>query len=268
MDELHQGAELAEATMMAQFALQAPAEIKAARGIALTRIAGATILSTREDPTGYWSKAVGFVEPVNEQLIGEVIDFYRSEGNARAVIQVPPWAMPDDWSEIASKHRLSQGTSIVKLIRRVDEIAPASTELRIGEIDPSQAEEWAKTVLEGFGMSGLDLEQIVARFGNLEGHHMYAAWDGDRMVAGGALTIHKSVGYGSTAATLPQYRGKGAQSALIALGDRAAQEKGCQWSVTDTGMPADGDTSNPSYNNLRRSGFDILYQRRNWIWTA
>ena len=66
MDELHQGAELAEATMMAQVDLLAPPEIKASKGIALTRVAGATVLSMREDPTKYWSKAVGFVETVTE----------------------------------------------------------------------------------------------------------------------------------------------------------------------------------------------------------
>jgi GNAT superfamily N-acetyltransferase len=268
MHEVYRRAELAEAHMMAHVEVLAPPELRASHGIALTRIAGATVLSMREDPTRYWSKAVGFTEPVTADLVGEIVDFYQAQGNPRATIQVPPWAMPDDWSAIVDRYHLTRGAMIVKLGARVDEVIPHTTDLRIGEISGEDTGAWSGTALAGFGMAGVGLEPLFARFKDVPGHHMYAAWSGADLVSVAALTAYREVGYGNTAATLPAYRGRGAQSALISLRAREAAGLGCEWYVSDTGMPDEGDNSNPSYNNMRRAGLRILYTRRNWIWTA
>ncbi|GAB3905136.1 hypothetical protein GCM10029964_099940 [Kibdelosporangium lantanae] len=268
MQDGYRGAEQAEAWMMAHVEIVAPPAVREGFGLSLTRIAGATILSMRDDPTGYWSKAVGFAEPVTAAVVGEVVDYYRAQGNPRFAIQVPPWALPDDWSAIVDRYRLTRGAMIVKLGGRADEVAQHTTDLRIGGIAPEDGPAWSDTALRGFGMDGVGLEPIFARFDQVPGHHMYAAWSGDDLVSVAAMTVHKDVAYGNTAATLPAYRGRGAQSALISLRARHAAELGCEWYVSDTGMPAEGDTSNPSYNNMRRAGLRILYTRRNWIWTA
>jgi GNAT superfamily N-acetyltransferase len=66
-------------------------------------------------------------------------------------------------------------------------------------------------------------------------------------------------------ATLPQERGRGAQSALLTARARAAQAAGCRWLVAETGAEDPGD-HNTSLRNLRRTGFEPLYERTTWLW--
>jgi len=64
---------------------------------------------------------------------------------------------------------------------------------------------------------------------------------------------------------MPEHRNQGAQSALLAALATEAANAGCRWLVAETGKPAEGST-NPSLNNLLRSGLRPLYDRQNWIW--
>ena len=75
------------------------------------------------------------------------------------------------------------------------------------------------------------------------------------------------VGWLGIAGTLPERRGRGAQSALIAARIEAARGAGCTVVVTETGVPVDGDEG-PSYRNLRRAGFQPAYVRDNYLSSA
>jgi GNAT superfamily N-acetyltransferase len=66
-------------------------------------------------------------------------------------------------------------------------------------------------------------------------------------------------------ATLPEYRGRGAQSALLTARARAAKAAGCRWLVADTGAEGPGDR-NTSLRNMLRVGFEPLYERVTWLW--
>ncbi|MER6159534.1 hypothetical protein ABT147_28960 [Streptomyces sp. NPDC001868] len=68
-------------------------------------------------------------------------------------------------------------------------------------------------------------------------------------------------------ATLPDARGRGAQSALLAARLRAAPAEGCRWIVAETGVEGPGE-HNPSLRNLVRAGFEPMYDRPDWLWHA
>jgi GNAT superfamily N-acetyltransferase len=68
-------------------------------------------------------------------------------------------------------------------------------------------------------------------------------------------------------ATLPEARGRGAQSALLTARVRAATGEGCRWLVAETGAEGPGE-HNPSLHNMVRVGFEPLYERANWLWRA
>ena len=69
------------------------------------------------------------------------------------------------------------------------------------------------------------------------------------------------------AATLPSHRGRGAQSAFLARRIADATAAGCTVLSAETGKPAEG-VRNPSLENLTRVGFEVLYDRVNWVWTS
>ncbi|MEU7745436.1 hypothetical protein [Nonomuraea sp. NPDC049158] len=90
-------AELAEAEMMYQLESAAPAAARDAQGVECVRLAGGVVPAMRDDPTGYWSKALGFGfdEPVTEKLIGEICEFYRSRSVPAAVRHDASGPRPD-----------------------------------------------------------------------------------------------------------------------------------------------------------------------------
>ncbi len=81
---------------------------------------------------------------------------------------------------------------------------------------------------------------------------------------GGGLYSADGVGYLGFAGTLPEHRGRGAQSALLAERIRRAGELGCDVLVTETGERRDDRPSN-SYRNILRAGFAEVAVTANWL---
>ncbi|MGR6917968.1 GNAT family N-acetyltransferase [[Actinomadura] parvosata] len=252
---------------MTRYVGMAPPEINDKLGIATARIGGGTVLSVREDPTGFWSKALGFgfEEPVSADLIGRVVDFYREQDSRGAVLQLAPSVLPPDWDDIRARYGLEPGSYNVKLACRVEEFWPGDSGLRVTPLPAGAALEWARTAFRGFGMPEEGLAEMLAGGLADPGFHPYAAWDGDMMVATGNLLVRDGVGSLNAGATLPGHRNRGAQSALLAARAEEAATLGCRWLVAETGLPARG-ASNPSLNNMLRAGLRPLYSRRDWIW--
>jgi GNAT superfamily N-acetyltransferase len=251
------------------FALEsgAPADVAEFLGIATRRIGGGVALSMRNDPTNYWSKALGFTEPLTADVVAEVCDFYRSEGTARAVLQPAPSELPADWDGIRAKQGITEGSTWVKLSRDTSPVASVETSLVVDVVDDQHAQEWAAVLLTGFGMPLEGFQALFAASLAHPGITAYGAWDGDDLVAAATLFTHGDAAEFAGAATLPGHRGRGAQSALLARRIADATAAGCTVLSAETGKPAEG-TRNPSLENLRRAGFEVLYDRVNWVWTA
>jgi GNAT superfamily N-acetyltransferase len=95
------------------------------------------------------------------------------------------------------------------------------------------------------------------------GFDCYLAWDGDEPAGAAALFASGDTGWFGLAGTRPEFRGRGAQSALLAVRIARAAELGCRLLVTETGEQVEERPSN-SYRNILRSGFEIAYVRPNY----
>ncbi|WP_249998535.1 GNAT family N-acetyltransferase [Actinoplanes sp. M2I2] len=263
-------AEAVEAEFMYQYESGAPAEDREALGITVLRSGGGVVLSAPHDPTGYWSKALGFgfVEPVTGELVDRVLDVYRARDNKVATLQIAPEALPADWDEICRTRGLEAGGGIVKLAAPIETVVPAgSSDLRVAPVTKDDAERWAATVLDGFGFPHGPLLGLLAAVVDHPRFHPYAVWDGDTIVGGGNLYVHGDIASLNTGSILPSHRNRGGQTMLVAGRVARARELGCRWVVTEAGQPADGE-SNPSLNNLLRAGLRRLYVRTNYLWHA
>ena len=96
------------------------------------------------------------------------------------------------------------------------------------------------------------------------GWHHYIAWSGGEPGAVAALFVRDSAGWLGVAATLPAFRRRGAQGALMARRVRDAAALGCRWLVTETGQETP-EQLNPSYRNMKRAGFADAYHRPNYM---
>lgn len=266
-------AEQSEAAALYDVETGAPAHARASLGIEALRIGGGVALSMRNDPTEFWSKALGFgfQEPVTDGLIAEICGFYRSRQTPIATIQLAPSVIPEDWPDICARWNLSAGALLHKLVcatevavapERIGELGEG---LRSGRVQTADAAEWASVVIRGSGMPEGALPEMAAASVSRPGWCPCAVWAGQEIVAGGTTYIREGIGQLFGGATLPFARGRGAQSALLAARARAAHAAGCRWLVAETGVERPG-THNSSLHNMARMGFTVLYQRQNWTW--
>ena len=124
------------------------------------------------------------------------------------------------------------------------------------------AEAFALIVRKSFGLpEGMD--PVLARAPG-RGWRCWVALDGDEPAGAAALYAAEGVGYLGLAGTLPEHRGKGAQSALLAARIRLAAEQGATRVTTETGVREPGRPDR-SYRNILRAGFEEVAVRANWL---
>jgi GNAT superfamily N-acetyltransferase len=111
-------------------------------------------------------------------------------------------------------------------------------------------------LLAGYEVSGPVAGFIAAEHRQAEVHRLVVVTDGTP-VAAAAMSVHDDVAVLGGASTLPAYRGRGAQSRLLAHRLWLAADAGCTLAV------ATARADSVSAANLRRAGFDI---RRRVAW--
>jgi GNAT superfamily N-acetyltransferase len=129
----------------------------------------------------------------------------------------------------------------------------ARSELDVKRIGPEQADDFARIVAGSFDMPDWTTP-LAANVVGRPGWSCYVAYDGDRPAGAGALFVHDDVGWLGFGATLPEFRGRGAQSAMLAARIEDARKQGCSTVVTETGELEEGRPSS-SYRNILRAGF-------------
>jgi ribosomal protein S18 acetylase RimI-like enzyme len=116
----------------------------------------------------------------------------------------------------------------------------------------------ARLILEAFGVppeiverNGRALAQATVRN---RGRVYVVDLDG-RAVAGAILTIGDGIGYLAMAGTLPEFRGRGCQSALIAARIADSAAAGCELIV------ATAEFASVSQRNIERGGLRVAYTK-------
>ncbi|MFD0138684.1 GNAT family N-acetyltransferase [Streptomyces sp. NPDC127159] len=265
--------EKAEAEEMYEFEEGVSEPDRSTYGLDSMRLGGGVVLAMRDDPSDYWSKALGFGfdEPVTLSLMEQVIAFYRERNIRMATIQLAPSTIPEDWPAICEKLGIERGEIIRKLATDIDTAVKASSSatlddgLTVGPVALDEAAEWAAVVPPAMGMPARGMEKMAAASVGLPGWHPFAVREAGAIVATATLRTRQKVGSLFAGCTLPAARGRGAQSALIAARIRAARDAGCRLLVVET-FDEPAGTHNSSYHNLVRAGFTLRYSRQNWVW--
>lgn len=128
--------------------------------------------------------------------------------------------------------------------------------IRLAERD--EAKNFTRILTEGFSggapITQSLLDTVEGFFHRTAGCSFYAVVDGE--LAGGAgLDIHDGLAVMAGASTLPQFRKRGAQTALLAGRLAWAAQNGCDLAVTIT------NPGTISQRNSERAGFRIVYTR-------
>jgi hypothetical protein len=121
-------------------------------------------------------------------------------------------------------------------------------------------EVWARTFATGWGESAetSDLLSVMRVAGAREGAIDFLAEIDGQPVAAGGLCIHEGVAVFAGASTIHEFRGRGAQKALLAARLRHAEEMGCDLAMMGA------EPGSVSQRNAERQGFRIAYTRIKW----
>jgi GNAT superfamily N-acetyltransferase len=117
------------------------------------------------------------------------------------------------------------------------------------------------TINAGFGVPSsmlATLRRNQSFWWDVQSWHLFHARIGGRSAAAAVLSIHGDTGYLAAAATLPEFRSRGAHTTLIAARIAAARALGC---ARISGQAASGSASQC---NQQRAGLGIVHTKTIW----
>ncbi len=138
----------------------------------------------------------------------------------------------------------------------------AHSDLNVERIEPGRAGDFAHVVLSGYGMPEW-AAPLAANVVGRPGWSCYVAYESGEPAGAGALFTHEGVGWLGLAATIDRFRGRGAQSAILAVRIDDARRQGCTRVVTETGERQETGPGS-SYRNILRAGFREAGVRPNY----
>ena len=209
---------------------------------------------------------LGLERSVSPADLDEFIDRYTDAGVPRFFVQVSPIADDRDLPRLLVDRGFHHYNNWVKLHRDVAPVSDVPTDLTVRQIDASEAAAFGRVVAECFGWPEVTSGWVADLVGHSGWRH-YMAYDGTTPVATGAVYVLGGFAWIDFATTLPDYRGRGAQSAILARRIADAAELGCHTVVVETAEETP-EKSAPSYRNMQRYGFSQSYVRPNYIYVV
>jgi GNAT superfamily N-acetyltransferase len=223
------------------------------------RWGSATVLASGITDAVALNRAIGFgfEQACDAEQLGTLRTFFRRQRKTRWFLECSPDASIDRTAIAASGAVV--GGAQVKLVATLDTLdSLPAPRLYVEEATASDASCFMNMVGSQLQVPECVRPAIVSTIGQ-PGWHFYFAMLDDGPVAGAAMFVEGGGAWLGWAATLPEYRNRGAQSALLVRRIRDAKAAGCRWVSADAD-PA-SSAPNPSLRNMTRLGLRERYHR-------
>lgn len=200
---------------------------------------------------------MGLYGEVSSAEVDRMEHFFRSRGVPAAVV-VSPLADMSLLKLLGERsYRIGEFNSV--LIRRIRPQEPFEPPpgVVIERVTPANAKQWMRAVAAGFSEYGPIAEEVFGGFATLPGALAFIARIEDTVVGGcgGRIIPQARIASLFGTATLPEYRRRGVQSALIARRLHEAALAGCEYAVVST------QPGSISQRNMERRGFRVAYTK-------
>jgi ribosomal protein S18 acetylase RimI-like enzyme len=227
---------------------------------------GVAVFAERDSPSNKLIGA-GFSGPIDETVLEGVEAHFTAE-HARLQAEVSTLADPALHRLLAGRGYLPSGFENVLGHALREPAEPASREVIVEQLAVSDLPTLADVMAEGFsnpdvgGVGGdaippaEEMRRLFSLTMRAPGFRGYIARIGGAIVGGAALRLDEGVAQFSGAATLPAFRRRGVQTALLRTRLADAARAGCDTGVVVT-QPA-----SKSQQNAQREGFSLLYARQ------
>ena len=230
------------------------------RGVAIERFGTATATACRSQPDLDFRNTLAGLESADAARVPDITAFYRSLG-IRGWAEVPPGEPYEGVAEAlgdAGWSRVGEHGSFAGPVR------PGPSEggdADIRVVDGDSAEEFARTLLAGHEAPEDDTaEAVIDITGWLErpGWRLYLVEQNGHPAAAGVLITSDGAAFLANASTLPEYRGRGCQTALIHRRLEDGMAAGCDLACA---LAAPGSASQ---RNLERAGMPLCHTQAVW----
>ncbi len=207
------------------------------------------------------SFGLGLFQDLTVAALEEAEAFFFIRGTS-AVHEVCPLAGPAAMKLLCDRGYMPVEVSNVLYLQITERAANSAGSVRVRVVDTSEGALWTDVSTRGWTHEHPELEEFMRQTCGLlisrEGSPCFLAEVDGQPGAAGALVIDEGVALLAGAATVPELRRRGLQTALLEARLRYAHEHGC-----DLGMMVAEAGSN-SQRNAERQGFRVAYTRIKW----
>jgi len=263
--ELARRIEIAEA----RAAVAAAEKLKRSRpesGAAVEQLAGGYAVYAGANSPITQAVGVGLDGEVSPEEFDKLEEFYRRR-NEPVRVETCPLADESIFQLYGKRgYRVTEFTNV--MARFVEGGVPqpeAQDGVTVQKVSPGQIDLWTLTVSQGFAEQHQvtqELIEVMRMFAQGPHTECYLARVDGKIAGGATLALRDGVAGLFGASTLPAFRNRGVQSALLNARLARAVEAGCDLAVS---LARPGSTSQ---RNIVRRGFTVLYTRvkfeRDW----
>jgi hypothetical protein len=202
---------------------------------------------------------LGMKGTVTEPEMERLEAFFEVRGSPTQ-IDLCPLADPSMFEQMGLRgYRIREFSNmLVRPLRDVGVRPGADGALSVQQCTPSEDDLWASTVAHGFAENLMVSEEnmlVLKSLFHRPDSICLLAWLEGRPVGGGALAMHEGVAALYGASTLPSFRRRGVQKAIILTLLSHAVEGGCDFAYTLT------KPGSVSQRNVERQHFSVAYTR-------
>jgi hypothetical protein len=215
-------------------------------------------------PGGMFNRvfALGLDKPASEATLDGILEIYKAHQSKNLLVHLSPTARPTTLPRLLEDRGMKAVGREAVVVREAKPIKRPDPYFRIREAGPEDADD-VNAIMEGIGGLPKSLIELVTSSRGLKEWRHYIAHEGTKAYSVGGIFINGEIAWMAPGWTLPEYRNRGAHSALIAQCINEAAAAGCQW-ITTT-YPASLEERTRTYDRL---GFHLLYMRNLFLWRA
>lgn len=226
---------------------------------AAMHVAGGVATFTGVDSPISQAIGAGLNESVAESELDRLEDFFRTRG-APAILELATFAAPS-FVEMLNRRRytITEFSHVLARRREPNEGFPLPPrEIDVRKLSESDAKLYTETVVKSYAEffePTRELLDVVEGFCYDPHGRCFLAFVEGRPAGGGAAAASDGIGTLGGAGVLPEFRGRGVQSALIAARMQWLASQNCEWLVSVA------HPGSASHHNMERAGFRLAYAR-------
>jgi GNAT superfamily N-acetyltransferase len=244
----------------------APDDFSRIYGLSAKRMNDFMLIAIKKSPRNLHNRSLGMglARSMDKANLEEALDWLQAHCGPVWAIPLAAAAQPSDLPGWLSEKGLTPKPGMAKFRRLATGPAPeVDCRYAVRLVTAEHATDFGLVVMEGFEMDeGFDTWR--AALCGRPHWHAYVAYDGSTPAGAGAMFIKDGLAWLGIGTTLPAYRGRGVQRAVLARRVSDAAALGANILTLET-FHASGQPPNVSTRNVIRAGFSFAYFRPEYV---